>query len=102
MNGDNQSRFEPGEPAMHSRRSSSPWASFVQSLRRVALAALVAVPTTGVLAAGLLLVPPNVAIGIGLSGIVLFYLGKWLDRPILLGIGGVVMFAGVLSWAVRQ
>ncbi len=102
MNGDTQSRFEPGEPAMHNNRSSSPWASFLQSLRRVTLAALVAVPATGVLAAGLLLVPPNVAIGIGFSGIVLFYLEKGLDRAILLGIGGVVMFAGVLSWAVRQ
>lgn len=33
---------------------------------------------------------------------VLFSLGKGLDRPILLAIGGVVMFAGVLSWGVRQ
>ena len=102
MNDDTQSRFGPDEPAVHSRRGSSSWSSFLQSLRRVTLAALVAVPTTGILAAGMLLVPPSVAIGIGLSGIVLFYLGKELDRPILLAIGGVVMFAGVLSWAVRQ
>jgi hypothetical protein len=66
------------------------------------LATLVAVPSTGILAAAMFLVPPSVAIGIGLSGLVLFYLGKELDRPILLAIGGIVMFAGVLSWAIRQ
>ena len=79
-----------------------PWASFLQSLRRVMLATLVAVPSTGALAAAMLLVPPEVAFGIGVSGMVLFSLGKGLDRPILLAIGGVVMFAGVLSWGVRQ
>ena len=76
--------------------------SLLQSMRRVMLATLVAVPSTGILAAALFLVPPAVAIGIGGFGLVLFYVGKEFDRPTLLAIGGVVMFAGVLSWAVRQ
>ena len=101
MNDDTEIPFERVTP-VHARCSSSPWRSFLQSFRRVMLAALVAVPSTGILAAVMFLVPPAVAIGIGLSGLVLFYVGKELDRPILLAIGGVVMFAGVLSWAVRQ
>ena len=75
---------------------------FLQSLRRVMLATLIAVPSTCCLAAALLLVPPVAAIGIGFAGLVLFYVGKELNRPILLAIGGIVMFAGVFSWAVRQ
>ena len=94
--------LEPCEPAETSGCGLRSWASFLQSLRRVTLAAAVAVPATGMLTVGLLLVPPSVAFGIGLSGMVLFYLGKGLDRPILLAIGGVVMFAGVLSWGFRQ
>lgn len=65
-------------------------------------ASLFAVPSTAILAAAMFLVPPNVAVGIGLSGMVLFCVGKEIDRPILLAVGGVVMFAGVLSWALRQ
>jgi len=101
MNDDKDIGFQR-DANVHTRRGSSRWTSFVQSLRRVTLATLVAVPLTGILAAAMFLVPPAVAAGIGISGIVLFYVGKEFDRPILLAIGGIVMFAGVLSWGFRQ
>jgi hypothetical protein len=50
----------------------------------------------------LLLVPPDVALGIAIFGMMLFYLGEGINRPILLGFGGVLMFAGALSWGFRQ
>ena len=72
------------------------------SVRRVALCLIVAVPATVLLTALLLLVAPNVAIGVAISGLILFQVGKAIDRPLLLSFGGVVMFAGVFSWAVQQ
>lgn len=101
MNDDKDIGFERDEN-VHTRRGSSSWTSFIQSLRRVMLATLVAVPLTGILTAAMLLVPPAVAAGIGISGMVLLYLGTELNRPILVAMGGIVMSAGVLSWGFRQ
>jgi len=101
MNDDTDIGFKRDED-VHTRRTSSSWTSFVQSLRRVVLATLVAVPLTGILTVAMFLVPPAVAAGIGISGMVLLYVGTEFNRPILLAIGGIVMFAGIFSWAVRQ
>ncbi len=56
MNDDKDIGFERDEN-VHTRRTSSWWTSFVQSLRRVVLATLVAVPLTGILAARLFVLP---------------------------------------------
>lgn len=74
----------------------------MQSLRRIIYATLIAVPSTAVAAAALLLVPPNIALGATIFGIALFATGKSTNRPIPMAVGGVVMFAGVFAWAVRQ
>ncbi len=89
-------------PSANESGGSTMFRRFGQSVGRVIVATLIAVPSTLLLATVLLLVPPNVAIGICFIGMVFFYAGRGLDRPILVGFGGVTMFAGLLSWAVRQ
>ncbi len=72
------------------------------SVKRIFLSVLVAIPSTAVVAALLHLVPPIFAFVAGVTGMVFFRIGASLNRPILVGLGGVVMFGGVFSWALRQ
>lgn len=72
------------------------------SARRIGLSLLVAIPSTAIATGLLFLVPPNLALVAGLAGKACFLTGESTKRPRLVGLGGVVMFAGVLSWALRK
>jgi hypothetical protein len=76
--------------------------SFIQSCKRICLATLIAVPVWGAVTAVLLLLPPIVGFIAGLCGIALLLIGKELERPRILGIGGILAFAGVCAWALQQ
>ena len=78
------------------------WTGLLASVLRVTFATLIAVPTTALLTACLYLVPPPVALGVCICGMVASKIGAEFNRHGLLVIGGVSMFAGVLSWAFRQ
>ena len=74
----------------------------MQPLLRVLLATLIAVPSTAIVAIAMFVVPPKIALCFCVVGMGLFKLGHTTKRPIVLAIGGIVMFGSVFSWAVRQ
>jgi len=88
------------DPESHPNPSS--WDKFVSSVMRIATATLIAVPATAILTAILFLVPPSVALGIAICGLVALKASVHFNKPSLVIIGGVSMFAGLLSWGFRQ
>ncbi len=84
------------------QRSPLLWDKFKASVGRITVATIIAVPATGILTVALFLVPPPVALGIGICGMVSLRAGAQFNKPSLIAIGGVTFLAGVLSWALRQ
>ena len=72
------------------------------SARRILICLLIAIPGTATVTGLLYFVAPGIAIGICVMGIALFSFGRAFNRVLLMGVGGVLMFGGVLSWALRQ
>jgi hypothetical protein len=77
--------------------------AFIRSVRRVAIATIIAIPLCAVLTAGMFLVPPVVVYGSLFVGVALFGIGSDFcvqSKPIA-AIGGITMFAAVLAAAIR-
>jgi hypothetical protein len=76
--------------------------SFRQSCYRIALAISIAVPVWLALTGLFLMMPPILAIGGMLLGVVLFKCGAELKRKWIAAAGGVLMFAAVFAWAINR
>ena len=72
----------------------------MQSLRRIAVGAVIAVATCALLAVVLLAMPGRVAVGCMFTGYVLFLVGAHAGWRWPVAVGGVMMFAGVFVAAL--
>jgi hypothetical protein len=76
--------------------------SVSSSIRRIAVGLLFAIPTVAGATGGLMFVPSVVALTVGICGVGLFMASETFESKPLAGLGGVLMFSGVLAWALRQ
>jgi hypothetical protein len=72
----------------------------MQSLRRILVAAILAVAACALLAGALLALPAPVAVGCMFTGYLLFLVGGHVGWRWPVAVGGVMMFAGVFAAAL--